>query len=85
MYTSIFFQTLLFFLYIGKNHCLPIEDEEAKSEKEIEHVFDNNIDSLGLLLNSISLSSNLTTGDSELDSLFRDELIPELYSVLDSF
>ena len=83
MFTPIFFQALLAFLYFGKHHCLPIEKDDKKSEKEIEQVLDTNIESLGLLLNSISSSSNFTTGDPELDSLFQDDLIPELYSVLD--
>ncbi|CAI4058417.1 hypothetical protein N7582_001102 [Saccharomyces uvarum] len=83
MHIPIIFQTLLVISYIGKYHCSPIEDKENKSEEEIEQVLDNNIDSLGLLLHSISLSSNLTTGDPELDALFQDDLIPELYSVLD--
>lgn len=83
MHVPIILQTFLIFLYIGKCHCLPIEEEQNKSGKEIEQALDTNIDSLGLLLHSISLSSNLTTGDPELDSLFQDDLIPELYSVLD--
>ncbi|CAD6609461.1 SX2_G0043560.mRNA.1.CDS.1 [Saccharomyces cerevisiae] len=57
----------------------------ASSSNTVYQILDNNIESLGLLLNSMSLSSNFTTGDPELDSLFQDDLIPELYSVLDGF
>ncbi|KOH00341.1 uncharacterized protein DI49_1045 [Saccharomyces eubayanus] len=83
MHVPIIFQTLLIIPYIGKYYCSPIEDKESKSEEEIQHALDNNIDSLGLLLHSISVSSNLTTGDPELDALFQDDLIPELYSILE--
>ncbi|AJU88507.1 AHL_G0008790.mRNA.1.CDS.1 [Saccharomyces cerevisiae] len=83
MSIPIIFQILLIFPYFGKYYCLPIEEDDDKSGKEIEQILDSNIESLGLLLNTITLSSNFTTGDPELDSLFQDDLIPELYSVLD--
>lgn len=83
MFIPIIFQTLLIFLYFGEYCCLPIEEDDDKTGKEIEQILDSNIESLGLLLNTISLSSNFTTGDLELDSLLQDDLIPELYSVLD--
>ena len=85
MFLPIIFHTILTLLNFGKYYCLPIQEDDDKSGKEIEQILDNNIESLGLLLNSMSLSSNFTTGDPELDSLFQDDLIPELYSVLNGF
>lgn len=83
MHAHLFYQTLFLFLNIDKCFCFPIESKESKSGDKIGQSLDNDLVSLKLLLQAVSMYSNLTTGDPELDALFRDELIPELYSLLD--